>query len=49
MICTVAALSGNLECLKWAVKNGCDRNKYICLDYAKEIGHNQMIEWIESK
>ena len=37
-------MSGHLEVLKYARKNGCNWDRYVCVN-AKKYGYMEMLKW----
>ena len=44
--CNNAAMKGHLNCLKWAIQNGCLWDINECLKIAIQFNHSHVEEWI---
>jgi hypothetical protein len=43
----MAARSGHLDILQWAIRNGCDWSAHYCYSFARNNGHHKVTQWIE--
>jgi hypothetical protein len=46
--CVAAVKFGHLDCLQYAVENGCPWNKEKCLEYAIYFNKNLIINYIKN-
>ncbi|MDB0053520.1 ankyrin repeat domain-containing protein [bacterium] len=47
-MCDAAAMTGQLEVLKWARSNGCPWNRTSCQALASLFGHSEVVAWLGS-
>lgn len=47
-VCVILSGYGNLEMLRWAIKNGCPYDRPRCLEEAKDGNYYKIIGWLNS-